>query len=400
MSDHQGTISALASACAHDCIARWNQTDDSPPAFRERYTVDDQRQKERELERLLERIPQGPGAVGSLTTEKNLEFWSPVRLLISRSLLQTDSPAMKAFFDSCREAGEVFARQARAFDPSLSGHDIRQALRNLWVFNSLQFHLGRSVCLTPSSFAYSLLYPYTDNWLDVPGRSPEEKKAFNRWIASRLSGERPDSDDPTCSMIDRLVTMIDREYPRSTYPDVADSLQAIHTAQQQSLRLQQSLDGFDEDLLLGLTVEKGGSSVLADGMLVDGRLGDLHQKAFFGFGVALQLIDDLQDLREDGKAIASTPFLRAARAGSLDAITNRLFHFVWDTAAEMGVHAAPGRGELIPLIIRSCDFLIMEAVVRYRRLYSREYLCELEMHLPVRSSYLASLRERLGNRYA
>jgi hypothetical protein len=387
------------STFALENVARWNQMVDDPPSFRERYTLKDQLQKEREFESVLNRIPDSPGALESLPEVERLEAWSPIRLLISQSLLSGDSRELKILFDGCKEAGEEFARQAHAFDPSLSGHDIRQALRNLWVFNSLQYFLGQPVCLTPSSFAYSLLYPYTDNWLDGSRRSLREKTAFSNWIASRLAGRRSPPVDHTSIMIDRLVVMIEDEYPRASFPDVAWSLQAIHAAQHGSLQLLGAVERTEGDLL-GLTVEKGGASVLADGMLVEGRLGAHHQHSMFSFGVALQLVDDLQDFGEDGGMKASTPFVRAAQNGTLDGITNRLFQFVRSVASEMNACIVPGHEDLIPVVVQSCDLLIMESAVRYRQWYSGEFLSRLEAHLPVRSSYLSSLRDRLEKKYA
>jgi hypothetical protein len=394
MGNEQRNNPRAISAFKLENVARWNQLADDSPSFGERYTLKEQLQKEKELESVLNRIPDLPGGLESLPDKERLEVWSPIRLLISQSLLNGNSRELKILFEGCKEAGEEFARRARTFDPSLSGHDIRQALRNLWVFNSLQYFLGRPVCLTPSSFAYSLLYPYTDNWLDGSRRSLKEKTAFSNWIASRLAGRRSPPRDHTSTMIDRLVAMIEDEYPRTTFPDVVWSLQAIHAAQYVSLQLLGSVGSAAGDLL-GLTVEKGGASVLADGMLVEGGLKAYHQHSMFSFGVALQLVDDLQDFGEDGGMKASTPFVRAAQNGTLDRITNRLFQFVRSVASEMNACIVPGHEDLIPVIVQSCDLLIMESAVRYREWYSTEFLTGLEAHLPVRSSYLSLLRERL-----
>jgi hypothetical protein len=92
------------------------------------------------------------------------------------------------FGDAFFESSVAFARQARAFDPSLSLDNLWQAMRNVWIGNNLQTLLGRPVALTPGLFAYSLLYPVTDNLLDGPDLSPHEKRAFNARLGRRLSG--------------------------------------------------------------------------------------------------------------------------------------------------------------------------------------------------------------------
>ncbi len=43
--------------------------------------------------------------------------------------------------------------------------------------------------LSPAIFAYSMLYPWTDNCLDDPRLAPAAKIAFGDWLALRLTGE-------------------------------------------------------------------------------------------------------------------------------------------------------------------------------------------------------------------
>jgi hypothetical protein len=93
------------------------------------------------------------------------------------------------FGDAFYETSVAFARQARAFDPSLCLDDLWQALRNVWIGNNLQMLLGRPVRLTPGLFAYSMLYPVTDNLLDAPDRSADDQRAFNERFGARLIGD-------------------------------------------------------------------------------------------------------------------------------------------------------------------------------------------------------------------
>jgi hypothetical protein len=64
------------------------------------------------------------------------------------------------------EATTAFARMARRFDPAITSAEIYQAARNVWTANFLQLLLGMPVRVTPAIFAYSMLYPYSDNYLD------------------------------------------------------------------------------------------------------------------------------------------------------------------------------------------------------------------------------------------
>src|SRR5512143_138966 len=66
------------------------------------------------------------------------------------------------FGDAFFESTVAFTREARAFDPSLTLEQLGQALRNVWIGNSIQMLLDRRVELRDGLFAYSMLYPLTD----------------------------------------------------------------------------------------------------------------------------------------------------------------------------------------------------------------------------------------------
>ena len=93
--------------------------------------------------------------------------------------------------------GTELAREARRFDPAVSTADILQASRNAWTACGLQMLLGRKMRLTPAIFAYSMLYPYTDNYMDDPATPAEAKLGFSARFGRRLeghgrrSGQRP-----------------------------------------------------------------------------------------------------------------------------------------------------------------------------------------------------------------
>ena len=84
------------------------------------------------------------------------------------------------------EVSEEFVRMARSFDSKLSTDDIYQAGRNAWTAHGLQWLLKLPVELNPSILAYSLLYPYTDNYLDDPDMPEATKLAFNKRFHQRL----------------------------------------------------------------------------------------------------------------------------------------------------------------------------------------------------------------------
>jgi len=251
------------------------------------------------------------------------------------------------------------------------------------------------VTLTSSSLGYSLMYPCTDNLLDAPGLTRAEKTRFNSALASLLEGNGSRFDPGGLRGFPELLAMIEEEYPRGDFPDVYRSLCAIHRAQQGSLILHAPPPDRPESFLQSLTIEKGGASVVVDGVLASGALapGALH--AFFGYGVVLQFIDDLQDIPDDAAAEHSTMFTRLCREGPLDEITGRLINFTCGTISLLdGVSPAPGR-RLSGLVRGSCIFLILEAVARFRHLYTHQFLAAAEEFSPLPFTYLGGLHDRV-----
>ena len=115
--------------------------------------------------------------------------------VFARAALDLDDAHLKLLVQGFPYLAKSLAEQARRFDPALSATDIFQASRNVWTAAGLQVLLGQRLELTPSIFAYSMLYPYTDNLLDDPRTSAEAKSAFNQRFRARLQGESPQPAD-------------------------------------------------------------------------------------------------------------------------------------------------------------------------------------------------------------
>ena len=289
-----------------------------------------------------------------------------------------------------------FTQMARAFDAAVSASDIFQASRNVWTMNGLQVLLGLPVRLTPAMFAYSMLYPYTDNYLDDPAVPTETKVAFNQRFALRLMGENVDPANAQERKICDLVAMIEAQYSRALYPQVYDSLLAIHRAQEKSIRLLRCNASPYEVDVLGISLEKGGTSVLADGYLVAGSLSERHAEFTFGFGAFLQLVDDLQDVEGDGRDGLLTVFSQTARRWPLDAITNRTLQFGRRVLELLPCFDAPEAEPFKELMRRSATLLVVLAAGRAARLHTRDYIRELEGRSPFRFAFLEKQSRRLA----
>jgi len=298
-----------------------------------------------------------------------------------------------------REA-RTFSRLAREFDPQIPTADVLQANRNVWTMNGLQRMLGLPIEVTPSVFAYSLLYPYTDNYLDDPLVSEETKVSFNERIGRRLRGEAVAPANAQEERMWNLIGRIESQYDRSSHPQVFESLLAIQQAQERSIHLlRHGASPYEVDVL-GISLEKGGSSVLADGYLVAGSLARPHAELFFGLGALLQLADDLQDVREDMKGSLLTVFSQTARRWPLDGLTSRTFSFRTKVMDCLRAITVPDAQPLVDLMRKSSLHLIMDSASRARHLYSRKYIRDLEAHSPFRFSVLRRERRRLERQRA
>ncbi len=298
------------------------------------------------------------------------------------------------------EAVEEFVRRARQFDPDISAADIYQAGRNAWSMNLMQYLLGQPVEVTPAVLAYSLLYPYSDNYLDDPGIPTSVKAAFSRDFERRLEGMPVQHANPWEQKIFDLVGMIEGQFDRQLHPEVYASLMAVQRAQTKSLQLQLPHASPYEVDVLGLAFEKGGTSVLADGYLVAGSLTPVQQEFSFYYGAFTQLMDDLEDVEQDRRAGIMTVFSQTAGRWPLDAVTSRLIVFGNGLLDAMRCFNVTGLVTLEQVMRKCITPLLIDSAGRVGHLYSRGYLNELERHFPYRFLQLKQLRRKVARRFS
>lgn len=289
-----------------------------------------------------------------------------------------------------------FAVTARTFGPGLSDADVLQATRNVWVANGLQMLFGSPVALTPAITAYSLLYPHTDNLLDDPKVPGEVKRDFNARLKARLDGHPAEPANAGERTVFDLVAMIESQYHRARHPGVFESLRAIHAAQVESLGLlRPGASPFEADVL-GITLDKGGTSVLADAYLVAGALDPARAEFAYGLGALLQLMDDLEDVNEDQRDGRMTLFTQTSRGWPLDGITDHVLRFGERVLSPLDAVAAPGTEALRDLVRSVTRMGLVDCAGRARRLYSRGYIARLEERAPFRFAFAARQRKKLA----
>jgi hypothetical protein len=254
------------------------------------------------------------------------------------------------------------------------------------------------MALTPSILGYSLLYPYSDNYLDQEDVSDEAKLRFSERFRRRLRGESLCTADDRERALSALIQLIEGQYPRLRYPQVFDCLLAIHRAQEESIKQVGRADHCGDTEVLRMSCGKGGSSVLADACLAHGSLSQEESRFAFEWGVLLQLGDDLQDVHEDMQRGSVTLFSRAAAQGiSLDGLAIQLLNFSERVGARMD-RLPNGTSVLKELLKMSWRSLIISAVANSSVFFSAGFLDEAERWSPFRFEFLRARRNRLASR--
>jgi hypothetical protein len=381
------------------CTEVWNSCAANPELLDPRYSRRDHESREiaydaemRAVEWEARHAPSSPAARAE--TQKRL-IASFAQFAANALDLEPESTALLT--GDFLPAGIEFARHAREFDASLSQADTIQACRNAWTACGLQPLLGVTSGITPSIVGYSLLYPYTDNYLDNEALSLKAKLAFSERFRERLRGATSKPLNPHEAQVWALVALIEGQYPRGQFPAVFDSLLAIHQAQEDSIA-QQRNGSLNDAELLRLSFAKGGTSVLADAALARGWMTEEEGEASFEWGALLQLGDDLQDVRDDLKRGSLTLFTGPAGQGApLDQIVLRLLGFCDQVAARMR-RLSNGPDRLKDLLEMSWRSLIIAAVADAHEYFTPAFLMRAEHCSPFRFEFLRARRKRLDNR--
>ncbi len=360
----------------------WNCVSDAPTPIGRTYSARQQRENEQELEEVLQEADHRTSPRNGV--EKHIgRMRNSARNLVLKSVDDGKRALIGEMLIAFSDAGDDFVRRAREFDENLRFDGIFQALRNLWIINSMQEAFGRPICVNPSGLAYSLLYAYTDSYLDADGILQDEKEEFGNIFARRLAGIESSEDSQLLSKISMLVRLIELEFPRRQFPGVFESLLEIHHAQQESLQQQLITgNGIGRDIL-SVSVRKGGTSVVADAYVTKGLLTPEETGFAFGYGVFLQFIDDLQDVKEDLHGGSETLFTRAAREGLLDSITSRLIQYLHKVLFSATPLRGPRANALTELILQGSLGLIMESIALNPERFNEEYVRTAELFSPL-----------------
>ncbi len=377
-------------------LSLWWETRTDFPKFQKKVSLENKFNNERYLKKFKQELKKELHKIPRDRNEKN-KFSGRIFALI-RDLEQKIVGYENSYIDFFLKKGyqnvtEMFIYEVARFDSQMKVYDIFQAIRNVWIMNSLQIIFNLKVKLTSSIFSYSMLYPYSDNYLDNPNISANNKIDFNRKFRKWLEGVEDEASNHNEKCILQLVNKIENEFSRITYPEVFESLLSIHTAQEKSLFQQKEKSLPYERDIIGITFEKGGTSVLADGYLVKGRLSQKEAEFLFGYGVFLQMIDDLQDVKEDYKNSHMTIFSQTVYKWPLNKLVNKLLWFLEEILNQLDNFLTHDLIKFKTVIHECCIIMIFEAIAKNKSLFSKQYIKDIEEYSLLKFSYFRKLKK-------
>jgi hypothetical protein len=371
------------------------------PTMGSSYSLREQIEREKELSTFLDELygMMRRAQASKATAPESQERLQSLTVGVIKTSLGLEDRHIQAILDyGFREAVVEFFHMARQFDPQVSEEDIYQAIRNSTSMHLMQVLLRIPVEVTSAVFAFSMLYPYSDNYLDDPGISQQVKAAFNHRFRQRLEGNALPPVNSHERRIFDLVGLIESQYSRPHYPHLFGSLLAIHKAQASSLELVGKLVSPYQVDVLKICMEKGGSSALADGYLVAGALTPEQRDFVFFYGAFTQLMDDLEDVHSDLESKIMTVFSVTAQRWPLDEITSRTFHFGRYLFDVLDIFDSPGLEPIKEMLSIVYYPILIDSASVTSRFYTRPYLKQLQAHYPLRFSYLRRQRSRFNRR--
>ncbi|MBD5522328.1 MAG: class 1 isoprenoid biosynthesis enzyme [Lachnospiraceae bacterium] len=280
-----------------------------------------------------------------------------------------------------------FVNKVRAFDDTLTPAQIWQTLRNYFIYAMIVDMQGKEQHAENPILAYSLLYPYTDNYIDDEHISVQDKERYDQMIALKLKGESVEPGNSLEEKTCRLLDMILESYEGPAKKKVAGTLLQLLEAQNSSIG-QQKTD-VTEEQILEISMWKGSTSVLADYLFATTDWTEYEEDFYLKFGFLLQLVDDLQDIDEDKKSGSHTLMTEAEKQQKLEQYTNRLLWFTWNVIREFN----PINPALKGFVLKYCVEISLITAAMNQQFFSGEYLKALELYLPFTGDFLKKMKK-------
>lgn len=412
------TKGEIRKICSEEIVALWNGLPSSFPQFLEEVSEEKKRQNEAVIEEMAAKW-QEKGKEFPKKQEEQLVWKQEIEEMTEEFLENEELLGIRQYMGQetlaeFKEETKRFVRQTRSFDPELSAENIWQALRNYFIYAVIADLQGQKQECKEAAFAYSLLYPYTDNFIDEKGHTKQEKEAYNRMIADILQGasgmpekrtqEAPEKvssrvleksvanmsekgiQEKTSQLLKRLVD----SYTGEKNQEIRSLLLMMLEAQSRSIRQQVGKEELTKEEILDISAYKGSISVLIDYFFTTEELREEEVRFYMKFGFFLQLADDLQDRKEDRKSGSETLMVLAAKRGELAENVNRLLHYAHTIFAEF----TPVNDRLKIFMERHCYSLVLAAAMENPEGFSGEELKQMEQFFLVHREFLQKFMQK------
>lgn len=393
----------MEAICFNSIIPKWHQ---QPEDFSQFLPVMAEKQKgenEKVLENfrkiMLNRMKAFP------EKEKDQPIWKEkleedfLKFVENENIIHIREAMNQELFQAFWRETRHFVRRTRDFDNKLSIENIWQAIRNFFIYAVIvDLQENEQNCEEPI-FSYSLLYPYTDNFIDDTRKRKEEKESYNEMIKRTICGEDVEASGECEKKTQKLLLNL---LSFDGFPDIEEirnALLLILDAQMKSM-IQQSNIALTYDDILQVSVYKGALSVYVDYLFASSNRREEDTDFYLKFGFLLQVVDDLQDICDDLKDESKTLMTYHYREGSLEAVVNKLLHYTYAIFQEF----LPKNPKLKEFMMQNCFTMILITVASNQAYFSRDYLVEIERYLPFQQDYLKglsiSINKNISKRFA
>lgn len=338
-----------------------------------------------EFHRLTKRLPRLPFGRGRWK-KKMLKLIFGV--LYEENVIGFHHSLQREEIDAFYQELSDFLRKLRQFCPELRFEEIGQGIRNYIVYAMFKVVHQINSGFSQAGFGYSMLYPFTDNYIDSNQRTPEEKLEYNQLIRNKILGNPTSPRNlhhrKTCDLLQAIAS----EYPRDKDDRIYTLLLMMLEAQEASLHQQNRTTPLDMEQRLDISLLKGGVSVLIDRFLVNKELTQADLVFYLGFGFFLQLADDLQDIEEDSSKGHQTLFTLDTSPEQEEKLVNKLLNFLHrimeDYCAENDIFK--------DFISDSSRQLILSSLIGSKEFFTAKYRADTERYLPVSASFLEAAK--------
>lgn len=296
---------------------------------------------------------------------------------------------MDAFYEELME----FLRKSREFSPELPFEELGQAIRNYIVYAMFKVIHRVDTGFSSAGFGYSMLYPFTDNYIDNTSHSPQEKQEYNQFIRDTLNGKKVQPATEHHRKTYELLKAIEADYPRTQEASIYTLLLVMLEAQEESIRQQRKGTPLTYRERLSISLLKGGVSVLVDRFLINKALTEADYIFYLGFGFFLQLADDLQDIGEDRLKGYQTLFTVNTTPSEEEKLVNKLLHFLKEIMETFSAE----NDRFQDLIFFSSYQLIYSSLIGSKEFFTEAYRKKIEQCLPVTVTYLEAAKANMGS---